>query len=273
MSCRDGGEHAALRRLGLWALTFIGTALCLWAVAVAQRMAIRREPSTQIAEAQCRNADECGAKALLANIRAANAAEDAADIYFLQLVLGALGLAGVGFTVFYARLAWRAAEGTLEHGVESSRRQLRAYMTPDGASARNFDGSLPVEIEMRFKNTGQTPAYKVNIKGGCGAFLYPGPVSFKDLSTHVHAPVVVGPGGCVFKTERAPLPDHWRDMIKTRRAVLYVYGEMTYEDAFGEARYLNYRYQIGGRQSFETSTKDGDRIARLAPSEEGNDAN
>ena len=165
-----------------------------------------------------------------------------------------------------------AAQETLEHAQITSKQQLRAYVGFDGAEARYLDGSRPVEIMLKFKNAGQTPAYKFSTKGGCTLFPYPGPTKFKDVSDHIHAPLTVPPGGATIKMEYADLPSARLANLKAGKDVLYVFGTITYEDIFGQPHYVNYRWLIGGKQKISMTEKDGKLVELLAPAEDGNDS-
>jgi hypothetical protein len=56
---------------------------------------------------------------------------------------------------------WWATRALVVGAEETAQRQLRAYVCVDGVELRNFGTSKGVEIAIRFKNVGLTPAYEV----------------------------------------------------------------------------------------------------------------
>ena len=109
-----------------------------------------------------------------ANIRAANANEDTVDIAVMQLVLSLVGIGGVGWTVYYAHMAWReaaksadAAHATLDQSKRDSAASRRAWVKIDEVSL--FPGTLLTTEESRMvvayraTNVGVSPATNVKI--------------------------------------------------------------------------------------------------------------
>jgi len=60
--------------------------------------------------------------------------------------------------------------------------------------------------------------------------------------------------------------------LGTPASTIYIYGIVTYEDAFGGKRYMRFRLTWGGpdKRSF---IKDGESFGVLFPNPEGNEAN
>jgi hypothetical protein len=82
----------------------------------------------------------------------------AAIIYtFLTSVL----LGTSGYTAYEATIASGAATKQAVIADDAEHRQLRAYISLDGANITKFDDAAPTEGRLVFKNYGSTPAYKV----------------------------------------------------------------------------------------------------------------
>jgi hypothetical protein len=151
---------------------------------------------------------------------------------------------------------------TLNHMRESSERQLRAYVLPELGNIVNIAAPLrtsgtytptdarithpdwgPVVI-MHVKNTGQTPAFKVVHWGNMCFREYP---LASTLPPRAESPVksvsTIGPG--IINTKRLgfgpPLTEQQIAQLRNATGAIYVYGEISYEDAFGKQHLTRYR--------------------------------
>jgi hypothetical protein len=148
---------------------------------------------------------------------------------------------------------------TLRAMRESSERQLRAYVLPEGAGV--FDGTMtkppqPARanipgIGLILKNSGQTPAYRVVSWAQIAVILVrdehmalglpPQPLVEQFSNT-------LGPGGTFTKSlwfDRPLAANEIGDVANGVRAV-YLYGRIEYLDAFKKARFTNFRLRYNG---------------------------
>ncbi len=158
--------------------------------------------------------------------------------------------------------------------MRTARRQLRAYVLVYGSVVTNVaEGDEVPEARIVFKNFGQTPAYNfVNVTGF--AFnVYPAPKSIrltvpnKEFS-NLLAKSVLGPTQEEMSTtvwQGRPLTPGRRTELAQGRAIIYVYGEIRYTDAFRRSRKTKYRYMMGGPVGVRAG-------GLLAPCDEGNTA-
>ena len=157
--------------------------------------------------------------------------------------------------------AW--AEENLRESKVSSERQLRAYIGIISTSARldiaNFRGNLTIA------NRGRTPAHNVRGFGGVRFGVRYDP-SWEGELRPFGARGYMPPGAeLIFK-----IVEKTTDLGKSApndgiQRTMFVFGKIEFDDAFGHARWLNYRFTVGG--------DIGSGKANFAPCEEGNDAN
>jgi hypothetical protein len=142
---------------------------------------------------------------------------------------------------------WIVAICTLRHGRETAERQLRAYISVDGGSARIVEtiGTNFVEGFVSLKNSGQTPAYNCKswVRIEIGTTSHP-PFDQKSFG---RGGVIIGPGTAF------NLPVHWQlnpaDLAALRAETkrIYIWGETEYDDIFGHNRFLRF-YQQNGKE-------------------------
>ncbi|EHK56930.1 hypothetical protein [Allomesorhizobium alhagi] len=154
----------------------------------------------------------------------------------IQAWLVALGSLGVLLTLI---VLWQ----TLRHMRRSSERQLRAYMyvgssTISGLAAGNM------EMKLVIMNTGQTPAYSVNISGNFVAGS-PTTIDFEAQPTATKALGDIGPGQTKtlkFSPEE-PKPADIRQGMQAGVWKLFVFGVISYRDAFDHDRTTKLRLE------------------------------
>jgi hypothetical protein len=96
-----------------------------------------------------------------------------------------------------------------------------------------------------FKNTGQTPAYDVNILIGIDFREYP---LLSTLNTHYVTPIIAGgkgpipQGGVVISqlTMEKPLTHDEIKQLSAGTHAIYVTGKITYKDTFGNERFTKF---------------------------------
>lgn len=167
---------------------------------------------------------------------------------------------------------------------DQEKRQLRAYVLVDQSSIL-VDESNYVHPRIQIKNGGLTPAYKV---AGWGCLVV-GRFRVGDgvINTETDLPTgepedqssipksIIGPGGTKIKTSFTfcdtkpftyrPLTSEERVRLRSSTAAIYMYGEETYIDAFGDARFLRYRFLSNDRL--------GNGVGGTVDDSRGNDAN
>jgi hypothetical protein len=142
---------------------------------------------------------------------------------------------------------WRS--GASERNTPNiAERQLRAYVTVDGAAISKFGGKEPPEFQVILKNTGQTPAYE--IKGFTGVFMgdFPYRQTFPTVGGVQSFPSVLGAGSImrgIVPTARS-LSDAEIAAIKDGTGAIYGFGGVSYKDAFGDSHLTKYRFFFGG---------------------------
>jgi len=152
--------------------------------------------------------------------------------------------------VMVGLLAIAAAWATYGIMRDTARRQLRAYVHVKEGLLK-FSGST-VEGQIHIQNFGQTPAYDVRhwiyvcVERWPLATVLPQPPEDFQMSKGILAPsgkhIMVGQ-----LDDDSPAPELTLGQNPTR--TVYVYGRITYKDAFGDDKYTEYRLTYGGRQA------------------------
>lgn len=163
-----------------------------------------------------------------------------------------------------AKASADAASATVNTMKDTAGRQLRAYVHPVTALRyRDETGVLVIKLEI--KNAGQTPAYECShwmVEGVHTGFPAP-PEAF----TNKNAPKgdsPIAPGESVdFFVSATELTPAQEAQIAAKIAAIYLFGEITYRDAFQTERVTKFRLVCVG---------DLIRTGRFAPCDEGNDA-
>jgi hypothetical protein len=139
----------------------------------------------------------------------------------------------------------------------SSRRQLRAYIFPEGANVMDGSSLNPVQthrindvgIAFAIKNSGQTPAFDVlhwvdiDVRETAKEALLATPTKL-DRKSLLHLP----PGATSHKfpwLNRTLSAQEISDILSGVRAI-YLHGKIEYVDAFGKKRRTNYRLKYNG---------------------------
>ncbi|HXQ00993.1 MAG TPA: hypothetical protein VN845_13135 [Solirubrobacteraceae bacterium] len=135
----------------------------------------------------------------------------------------------------------RATQATLriaQTEQQTARRQLKAYVFVAGHGVK-YDRALEASIIV--KNFGQTPAYKLRVSirtliGGTG--------EFRESAVSEMPPTVgtLGPGATFGAAVRVDISTEELQTIQAGFQRLFVYGKVTFEDAFGNAgRWTTFR--------------------------------
>jgi hypothetical protein len=177
-------------------------------------------------------------------------------------------LVGINVLLFLATFAlWWSTRRLVRGGEQIAERQLRAYIFSDHAKVESFD-TTPV-VTVTFKNSGKTPAYNVIIRARYDTAVYPlekkpeWPTGDSGASKgHI------GPGvllSYVGQPSDELTASQWA-AIRCRAEALYIYGELTYDDAFGKPRFTKFCFMYGG----DAGLNSQDAMATYS---NGNDAN
>lgn len=168
--------------------------------------------------------------------------------------------------IFFA-FALRVATRNLVLGAENtSEVQLRAYMGIDrgAATIQGTDVVLWVDI----KNRGQTPAYKVTRR--FDAALLPTTTTKFELPKGDGRNWVIVPGAWWNARARLPFEQAESADWSFGAETIFLWGRIDYEDVFGDAHWMTFRYSMGDAVRDPTT---GAIVAwEWTPTDDGNDA-
>jgi|SRR5215469_15985632 len=192
---------------------------------------------------------------------------------WLERFTGLLAIVAAFQIGFFLR-ADRNAIRTIETMEDTARRQLRAYVFITGKPDHlpEFSDEFGISVWLIAKNSGQTPAYKVRAWNAIDFRADPHVGPFDEPSREDiegKAPQTsLGPSRDLplraFYTREKIMDEHIA-AINEGRLTICVWGELTYEDAFGQKRYTRYRFFL--------PVEKGGRIPGMQISREGNEAN
>jgi hypothetical protein len=149
---------------------------------------------------------------------------------------------------------------------DTERRQLRAYVFAIKATMKDFEHGKKPNVRITVRNTGQTPAYRMNIESA----IVPREIPLKGpLPTPAQyvANFTLGPASEFYPILTASdflVPELSAQVLRDN-AAYFVYGRINYIDAFGTKRYTDFKLIFDS----ENLRSDG----ALAMTEDGNGAN
>jgi hypothetical protein len=189
-----------------------------------------------------------------------SSAEERIALWTKRLVYVTFALA------FFTLLLWWTTLGLLGDAKETSRKQLRAYVTMDDIGVFNVAAPiLPKDSTIKLsevpanlripesppwatgwiRNAGQTPALDVIHWGNIVFDTYPVPQNSLEpnLSTEGFTKSVIGREVKTSKTYRMfeLLSPSQTDQLRSGTAAIYVFGIVSYRDIFGDPHYTTYR--------------------------------
>lgn len=207
--------------------------------------------------------------------RMAQAAERTVYWAKWQFYVSVFGLGALFGTLWLSRRATKAAIDAAKAGQASvavaqdtAQRELRAYLF-----ARISKATPPIQehgitrVTIEAHNFGQTPAYlfrhisAIHIAEPAKAEPFPILDLGKMSRGNVLAPTA---SVIVLKNELGPFNAVEMDLLGADKRIIYLYGAMTYVDAFGHDRWTYYRYFLNFR-------KDG-ALLGIQIDPDGNDA-
>lgn len=145
---------------------------------------------------------------------------------------------------------------------KSAKRQLRAYVLADGAMfLEHPENNLWVGVF--FKNTGQTPAWNAHARLRCAVIPTARIEEFQFRNDNLQSMGVIGPNqgftARFLQSAGNDLVAQWA-AIKAQTVQLYIWGKLTYIDAFGRTQETTCRFRY-------SPTSDD-----FVPCEQGNEA-
>jgi hypothetical protein len=158
------------------------------------------------------------------------------------------------FLLFLATLAlfW-ATRDLVDDAKHNAERQLRAYVFPSHIEIRDFGTEKPTVGELRFKNSGQTPAYHLEIR----MFITGAPFPLLEelpLKKMPDAKGVMPPGGEQMMTIESPGPLALEQVNYVKLGggggALYIWGTIDYVDAFDRPRCYRFLFFLQGNRAW-----------------------
>lgn len=247
---------------GLAVSVIVGAAVITTALAISTvwDIRVRREYAESRTQGDCADPKDCGLESLHADIRAAIAAEDIVDLAVWQLLLGVVGLVGVGFTIFYARLAWREAQRSTDGAERMNRPHIHVQNIELSGLANRVDVG-PVkdacEFRLQFQNYGGAPGFVTRwwIIPICLPEVPANPTYETPLAIDI--PVPVGDG---FRPSSGPLymslDEAAREQLRSGERKLLVWGYVEYDDLSRLPHRTRFIYQL----VYKPTAPDGGRL-------------
>ena len=174
---------------------------------------------------------------------------------WIMLFTGVVVVANIGL--------WLVTRRTLDHSRHTADKQLRAYVHVEHAKIDQADDGLPAVASIRFKNCGSTPAYQVRSTILC-KLVFEGDLESKETKKRVARYADLGPaqGRTTLMPMDAVIWPMMKHGIESGVGTFYVFGEITYYDAFQdrmrhEPHFTRYRFQVVGiRKDGSVGLKD-----------------
>jgi hypothetical protein len=156
--------------------------------------------------------------------------------------------------------------------IDTARRQLRAYVSVSVALLKPY-GPNQFEAQITVKNCGQTPAYKVDHRIN----TWIGPVNTPYASLPQPGSLSVREGDAVLGPDQTLILTRQRETfgglpegpLGGPGKLVYAYGSVWYEDAFGRGQRTRFCVCWNGRM---TTLRDGQQMGVFNTTNEGNDA-
>ena len=207
------------------------------------------------------NSSGRGTLDLIERRRMVDAAENQVAASIIAVLLLFLTLTATAWAACAAGVAAKAARDSVKIAAETAQRQLRAYLGLTNAGIEGVSiGCVPV-ASFSVMNTGQTPAYDVRLSGDITIGPHPLPegvglpapgVDGTDPSAATQQPGqtmgMLGASQRMYRREDfgREIPEEIVTALGDGTKVIYVYGEITYRDAFDDRWTMRYRYICRG---------------------------
>lgn len=174
----------------------------------------------------------------------------------IQAFFAAIGIGFIWRTLHWTKKAVKeasAATGVARDAVsitkDTAHSELRAYVGVPKAEIAFPNGRpdgewLPI-IKLEIRNSGQTPAKKVQVKATV-AVVNKGDIPSEPVAEEPKNMGYLGPGHSLF-FNRVPVAWNWikeAPFIQNGSRVLFVYGRITYQDAFDEDQWTDFKFYL-----------------------------
>jgi hypothetical protein len=168
--------------------------------------------------------------------------EQTPEITFLGIKPGEVMLVLVTFWLVFV------TRDLVNEAKASSEKRLRAYISVRIEQSPDIDNDSFAELTILFKNSGQTPAYNVRYPTGYTSDL-PNFDCPEPPATLVRERAIFDPGEERRVTLRfsEPLSAADKDAIQTGAKLIFVFGKITFTDAFGNNRWRTFCLMHGGQ--------------------------
>ena len=209
----------------------------------------------------CRNSGSRDESNLCATWRATYAAEQSARWTRWQAILAVVGIAGLGFTLWFNLEAWRQArqseEGTIaalgasqksadatarlvDVSEMTAKRQLRAYVAVSKISFKvKGDQGNSLIVSVYFTNMGRTPAYRVTHSVNVSCHVGMDEERFERLwLAEQHQSESILPRAFTSNIYRGQWTEEMKRLYPRKEMSILVMGTITYTDAFGDVHSL-----------------------------------
>ena len=207
----------------------------------------------------CRQPEGQGESDLCAQWHAANAAQDGAFWTKWGVLIGIVGSSLLLWQIILTRQAVKDTSGATvamreanRIALDTSKRELRAYITTEDHEVINFQIGAKAGHQCKVYNRGHTPAYNVRIWSRpiavitAGTDLHRAKVFRAETVTQSSA--TLGPGQWVGHTNALNSPlveDSYVGICVGGVAIVWA-GVVTYRDAFGRLRRTTFKYFVTG---------------------------
>jgi hypothetical protein len=195
--------------------------------------------------------------------RATVATERAADAATSGAKIAAVGTAATFGSLILVVIALRQTRRAYALADATAKRQLRAYICTERAALILTQDDLGARVVL--KNFGQTPA--LNVRSWIHIWIanFPLDMDLPEAPPDLRkASAVIAPGfhSEFVHTRGLHLDAHDRAHVESGNAGIYVYGETTYDDIFGQSHRTKFRLVGYGKASLARR--------KLMPDESGN---
>ena len=202
---------------------------------------LEREKTAQTdwAKPNCEKPNSHDEADLCQQITMAAATQQAVTLNYIQMGIGIVTLFGLGLTVYYTRETASAAI----RSADAVPNVERAYVFLWNIERRDMKFStgqtrmvvIPTDGQnVIYKNCGKTPAVVTKTRLGCGVFPAP-PVPQTAPERERPSGAVVGAGE-EWVRGRVVVTKDMKAQAAAESADIYLYGEITYRDIFGNER-------------------------------------
>jgi hypothetical protein len=188
-------------------------------------------------------------------------AERAVDISIASAVVGIVALVALLITIAQGRAALRKAEAANKIASDTSKKQLRAYLSVESCGVQ-----IPKEgwitVPLNIENLGATPASDIEIAGDV-LVLSGDPREFDPATDgrladkSLTSETMLGPNSNRYHDIRLTdqfLQPHLEDIREMRSAVIH-YGWIGYSDVFGERHRTNFAFYHRGKELSDEASK------------------